>query len=45
MQRLIRKNQHILNLLNMLTDGLLIFLSYSLAMYLRLEVLGGDTQR
>ncbi len=44
MQRLIRKNQHILNLLNMLTDGLLIFLSYSLAMYLRLEVLGGDTQ-
>lgn len=41
---MIKKNQHILNLLNMCTDGLLIFLSYTLAMFLRLEVLGGNTQ-
>ena len=41
---MIRKNQSILNFLNMASDAFLIFLSYSLAMFLRLEVLGGSTQ-
>ncbi len=41
---MIRKNQSILNFLNMASDAFLIFLSYSLAMYLRLEVLSGRTQ-
>lgn len=41
---MIRKNQSILNFLNMALDAFLIFLSYSLAMYLRLELLGGHTE-
>ena len=41
---MIRKNQTILNFLNMASDAFLIFLSYSLAMFLRLEVLGGHTE-
>lgn len=41
---MIRKNQSILNFLNMASDAFFIFLSYSLAMFLRLEVLGGSTQ-
>ena len=41
---MIRKNQSILNFLNMASDTFLIFLSYSLAMFLRLEVLNGNTQ-
>ena len=41
---MIRKNQTILNFLNMASDAFLIFLSYSLAMFLRLEVLGGQTE-
>lgn len=40
---MIRKNQNILNFLNMASDAFLIFLSYSLAMFLRLEVLDGYT--
>lgn len=39
---MIRRNQGIINLLNMLTDVLLIFLSYLLAVYVRFEILNGQ---
>ncbi len=41
---MIRKNQMLLNILNMASDFFLIFLSYPLAMYTRLEVLRGESQ-
>lgn len=41
---MIRKNQMFLNILNMASDFFLIFLSYPLAMYTRLEVLRGESQ-
>ncbi len=41
---MIRRNQAFLNLVNMVSDALLIFFSYSLAMFLRVEVMGGESQ-
>lgn len=41
---MIRKNQSFLNLLNIASDFVLITLSYPLAMYTRLELLGGHSQ-
>ena len=40
---MIRRNQAFLNLVNMASDALLIFFSYSLAMFLRMEVMGGES--
>lgn len=41
---MIRRNQPFLNFLNIASDFLLITLSYPLAMYIRLELLNGETQ-
>lgn len=41
---MIRKNQNFLNLLNMASDAFLVFISYSLAMFVRVEVLGGSVK-
>ena len=41
---MIRKNQPILNFLNIASDFILITLSYPMAMYTRLELLGGHSQ-
>ena len=41
---MIRKNQSFLNFLNIASDFILITLSYPLAMYIRLELLNGETQ-
>lgn len=38
---MIRRNQGLFNKLNMLTDALLFYASYRLAMYLRFDVMGG----
>ena len=41
---MIRSNQPILNFLNIASDFILISLSYPMAMYIRLELLGGHSQ-
>lgn len=41
---MIRKNQPFLNFLNIASDFILISLSYPMAMYIRLELLGGHSQ-
>ena len=35
-----KENQKLINILNMLSDGMLIFLSYSIALYIRFIMLG-----
>lgn len=42
--RVIRKNQRFLNFLNITSDAFLLFASYSLAMFVRVDVLGGDVR-
>ncbi len=40
---MIKRNQKLINILNMLSDGMIIFLSYYIALFIRFVVLGGKS--